>query len=78
MHLINLIAILHKITSFSYSTYLMNKWMKAENMKEAANTLSYLPKIINLSTKLSVFSEECKITKLKALFKKGSKVEPRN
>lgn len=56
----------------------MNKWMKAENMKEAANTLSYLPKIINLSTKLSVFSEECKITKLKALFKKGSKVEPRN
>ena len=56
----------------------MNKWMKAENMKEAANTLSYLPKIINLSTKLSVFSEECKIAKLKALFKKGSKVDPRN
>lgn len=79
MHLINLIAILHKITSFSDSTYPMNKWMKAENMKEAANKISYLlPKSINLSTKLSAFLEECKIAKVKALFKKGSKVDPRN
>lgn len=57
----------------------MNKWMKAENMKEAANKISYLlPKSINLSTKLSAFLEECKIAKVKTLFKKGSKVDPRN
>ena len=51
---------------------------KAENMKEAADVLFYpLPTIINLSVKkLFVFPEECKIAKVKPLFKKGSKVNP--
>ena len=33
---------------------------------------------INLSIKLSTFPEECKIAKLKPIFKKGAKVDPKN
>ena len=48
-------------------------------LKEAADVLSYLrSKIINLSIKLSVFPEECKIAKLKLLFKKGSKTDSKS
>ena len=51
----------------------------AKFLKEAADVLSYLrSKIINLSIKLSVFPEECKIAKLKLLFKKGSKTDSKN
>ena len=43
-------------------------------LKEVAGVLAYpFSKIINLSIKLSAFPEECKIAKLKPLFKKGSK-----
>ena len=34
--------------------------------------------IINLSIKLSTFPDKCKIAKLKPLFKKGSKTDPKN
>ena len=34
--------------------------------------------IINLSIKLSTFPEECKIAKLKPIFKKGARTDPKN
>ena len=34
--------------------------------------------IINLSIKLSTFPEECKIAKLKPVFKKGARTDPKN
>ena len=34
--------------------------------------------IINLSIKLSTFPEECKIVKLKPIYKKGAKTDPKN
>ena len=34
--------------------------------------------ILNLSIKLSTFSEECKIAKLKPMFKKGARTDPKN
>ena len=44
-------------------------------LKEAAGMLANpLPRIINLSLKLTAFPEECKIAKLKRLFKKSSKI----
>ena len=48
-------------------------------LKEAADVLAYpLSKIINLSVKLSVLPEESKVAKLKPLFKKASKTDPKN
>ena len=35
-------------------------------------------KIINLSIKLSTFPEECKVAKLKPIFKKGARADPKN
>ena len=37
-----------------------------------------LRNIINLSIKLSAFPEECKIAKLKPIFKKGTRTDPQN
>ena len=37
-----------------------------------------LKNIINLSTKLSTLPEECKIVKLKPIFKKGAYTDPKN
>ena len=37
-----------------------------------------LGNIINLSIKLSTFPEECKIVKLKPIFKKGARTDPKN
>ena len=37
-----------------------------------------LRNIINLSIKLSTFPEECKIAKLKPIFKKGARTDPKN
>ena len=34
--------------------------------------------MINLSTKLSALTEECKIAKLKPIFKKGARADPKN
>ena len=34
--------------------------------------------ILNLSIKLSTFSEECKIAKLKPMFKQGARTDPKN
>ena len=49
------------------------------NTNNAANVLAYLfSKIINLAVKLPVFPEECKIAKLKPLFKNGPKTDPNN
>ena len=47
--------------------------------KEAPDALVYpLPRIKNLSVKLFVFPGELIVVKLKALFKKGSKTDPKN
>ena len=37
-----------------------------------------LGNVINLSIKLSTFPEECKIAKLKPIFKKGARTHPKN
>ena len=37
-----------------------------------------LRNIVNLSIKLSTFPEECKIAKLKPIFKKGARTDPKN
>ena len=51
----------------------------AKFWKEAADVLvDPLSKIVNLSAKLSVFTEECKIARLKPLFKKRSKTNLNN
>ena len=34
--------------------------------------------IFNLSVKLSTFPDKCKVAKLKPLYKKGSKLDPKN
>ena len=53
-----------------------------KSLKEAADVLAYsLFRIISLSVKLSVFTEEHEIAKLKPLFKKvlsPSKTDPKN
>ena len=48
-------------------------------LKDGAEVLA-LPicNLINLSLKLSCFPDQCKIAKLKPLFKKGSKTDPKN
>ena len=51
----------------------------AKFLKEAADVVAYpLSRFINLFVKLSIFLEECKIARLKPLFKKGSKTDPKN
>ena len=48
-------------------------------LKDGATELSRpVAQIINLSIKSSVFPEQCKIEKLKPLYKKGSALEPKN
>ena len=50
----------------------------AKFLKEVGDVLAYpLSRIVNLSVRLSVFLEECKIAKLEPLFKKGSKTDPK-
>ena len=52
----------------------------AKFLKEVADVLDYSPSRIinNLSMKLTVFPEECKIAKLRPQFKAGSKTCPKN
>ena len=48
-------------------------------MKDGAEVLALpLCNLVNLSTKQSLFLDQCKIAKLKPLFKKGSKSDPKN
>ena len=48
-------------------------------LRDGAEVLALpLRNIINLSIKLSTFPEECKIAKLKSIFKKGARADPRN
>ena len=51
----------------------------ANFLRDGAEVLALpLGNIINLSIKLSTFPEECKIAKLKSIFKKGARADPRN
>ena len=51
----------------------------AKFLRDGAEVLAPPSKnIINLSIKLSTFSEECKIVKLKPIFKKGARLIPKN
>jgi len=53
--------------------------IKAIFLKDGASILGKpIAKLCNLSIKLSIFPDKCKIAKLKPLFKKGSKTEPKN
>ena len=48
-------------------------------LKDGAKILSKpITALINLSISVSAFPESCKVAKLKPLFKKGSKLEPKN
>ena len=48
-------------------------------IKDGANVLAHpVTQICNLSNKLSFFPIECKIAKLKPIYKKGSKTDPKN
>ena len=47
--------------------------------KDGATILAKpLPQICNLSIKYSIFPNDCKTAKLKPLFKRGSKTDPKN
>ena len=47
--------------------------------KEGAEVLALiLINMINLSRKLPIFPEKCKIVKLKPIFKKGARTDPTN
>ena len=51
----------------------------AKFLRDGAQVLALpLRNIINLSIKLSTFSKECKIDKLKPIFKKRSRTDPQN
>ena len=51
----------------------------AKFLRDGADLLVLpLRNIINLSIKLSTFPEECKIAKLKPIFKKGARTYPKN
>ena len=51
----------------------------AKFLRDGAEVLALpLRNIINLSIKLSTFPEECKIVKLKPIYKKGAKTDPKN
>jgi len=53
--------------------------IKAVFLKDGASILGKpIAKLCNLSIKLSTFPDKCKVAKLKPLFKKGSKTEPKN
>ena len=45
---------------------------------EATVLAKPISQICNLSIKYSIFPSDCKIAKLKPLFKKGSKIDPQN
>ena len=48
-------------------------------MRDGAKVLAKsITEIFNLSVEKSVFPDECKVAKLKPLYKKGSKLEPKN
>ena len=51
----------------------------AKFLRDGAEVLAVsLGNIINLSIKLSTFPEDCKIAKLKPIFKKGARTDPKN
>ena len=51
----------------------------ANLLRDVAEVLALpLRNIINISVKLSTFPEECKIAKLKPIFKKGARTDPKN
>ena len=53
--------------------------ISAKFIKDGATVLALpISQIFNLSIKLSSFPDDCKISKLKPLFKKGSKIDPKN
>ncbi|MGY8822307.1 MAG: reverse transcriptase domain-containing protein, partial [Pseudomonadales bacterium] len=53
--------------------------IKGVFLKDGASILGKpIAKLCNLSIKLSTFPDKCKVAKLKPLFKKGSKTEPKN
>ena len=57
------------------------EWTKIPTkfLKDDAEVLGLpLEDIINLSRKLSTFPEDCKIAKLKPMFKKGARIDPKN
>ena len=53
--------------------------IQAKFLRDGAEVLALpLSDIINLSLKLPTFPEECKIAKLKLIFKRGARTDPKN
>ena len=67
------------LISLDTSTTAGMNQIPAKFLRDGAEVLALpLGNIINLSIKLSTFPEECKIAKLKPIFKKGARTDPKN
>ena len=67
------------LISLDTSTTTGMNQIPAKFLRDGAEVLALpLGNIINLSIKLSTFPEECKIAKLKPIFKKGARTDPKN
>ena len=68
-----------KLTSLDASKAAGMDQIPAKFIRDGAEELALsLKKIINLSTKLPTFPEECKLAKLKPIFKNGARTDPKN
>ena len=47
-------------------------------LRDGSKVLAKSTELFNLSIEKSIFTDACKIAKLKPLYKKGSKLEPKN
>ena len=65
------------LMTLNFQTYLKKMdQIPAKFLRNSAEVLDFLSRnIITLSIKLSTFPEECKIAKLKPIFKKGAKTD---
>ena len=68
-----------KLTSLDASKAAGMDQIPAKFIRDGAEELALsLKKIINLSIKLPTFPEECKLAKLKPIFKNGARTDPKN
>ena len=67
------------LLSLDTSKAIVTDQIPAKFLMDGAEVMALpLRNMINLSIKLSTFPEECKIAKLKLMFKKGARTDPKN
>ena len=71
---------LKKLLKISYlASIAVNGLNPSKSLRDGAKLLALpLRNMIKLSIKLSTFPEECKIAKLKPIFKRGARTDPEN